>query len=81
MTDDAKRVTPDDLAKAGRLLHGDLWQAPLARDLGVSERTMRYWIAAEDRQPPPGIRADLVKLLKQRSAAAMKFATALEKAS
>jgi DNA-binding transcriptional regulator YiaG len=81
MTEQPARVTPDDLAQAGRLLHGDLWQSPLARDLGVSERTMRYWIAAEDRQPPAGIRADLVKLLKKRSADAAKFAAALEKAS
>lgn len=37
----------NDLAAAGRLLYGPQWQAALARDLGVSGRTIRFWLAGQ----------------------------------
>lgn len=45
----------------GQALYGPHWVKPLASALGVSERTMRYWAAGE-REPPPGIWIDAVKL-------------------
>lgn len=37
-------MTPDLLRQAGEALYGARWRAPLARDLGVSERTIFYWL-------------------------------------
>lgn len=35
----------DLLIECGRALYGPLWQSALSRDLGVSDRTMRRWLA------------------------------------
>ena len=60
---------PQELAAAGRLLYGPQWQAPLARDLGVSGRTVRFWLAGE-RTPSnaDAVRARLRALLGLRAA-------------
>lgn len=55
----------DLLIECGRALYGQQWQSALARDLGVSGRTMRRW-AAGGHPVPAGLRAELVKLLKER---------------
>ena len=34
----------DLLRRSGRVLHGERWQVPLSRDLGVTDRALRYWI-------------------------------------
>lgn len=52
------------LACVGELLFGPCWQSALAHALGVSPRTMRYWLA--DRAIPAGVRGDLVALLRDR---------------
>jgi hypothetical protein len=55
-------VHPEELADAGRALYGDRWQTPLARDLRVTDRTMRRWLAGEFAIPPEaerGIRSAL----------------------
>jgi len=44
-------MTPDDLATAGRSLYGGRWQTSLARDLHVSDRTMRRWLAGHSPIP------------------------------
>jgi hypothetical protein len=36
-----------DLHTVGEALFGNQWRCPLARALGVSERTMRYWAAGQ----------------------------------
>jgi hypothetical protein len=40
-------VTPDQLKDKGRALYGERWQSALARDLGVTDRTMRRWLAGD----------------------------------
>ncbi len=35
----------DLITKVGIALHGADWQSPLARDLGVSGRLVRYWVS------------------------------------
>lgn len=40
-------LTPADLRRIGEAMHGPEWQTPLARDLGISPRAMRYYAAGE----------------------------------
>lgn len=49
------------LIATGRALYGPLWQSALSRDLGVSDRTMRRWVAGT-RNLPSGLRVDLLRL-------------------
>lgn len=37
--------TPDELQRLGRVVWGNQWQTPLARELGISDRTVRRWRA------------------------------------
>ena len=53
------------LVACGRALYGDRWQSPLARDLGVADRTMRRWVAGSY-PVPEGIAAALLKLVQER---------------
>ena len=46
----------------GEALFGSQWQSDLAEALGVSSRTVRRWLASEDR-PRPGIWRNLHALL------------------
>lgn len=50
-----------EIAAIGEFLHGKEWQSPLARDLQVNNRTMRYWLAGTY-QPRGGVVDDLVTL-------------------
>ena len=52
------------LLQAGSLLYGPEWQSPLARDLGVSARLVRFWVAGRC-APPPTLRADLDHLYRR----------------
>lgn len=56
------------LREAGRALYGERWQTDLARDLKVSDRTVRRW-DAETHAMPAGLWADLRTLLKVRGLA------------
>lgn len=56
----------DLLTRAGRALHGEQWQRPIAVDLGVNERTVRRWVARVS-PVPDGIRADLLALVRAHS--------------
>ncbi|HEX3885562.1 MAG TPA: hypothetical protein VHW66_23115 [Stellaceae bacterium] len=40
-------MTPNDIAAAGRALYGERWQTSVARDLHVSDRTVRRWLTGE----------------------------------
>lgn len=40
-------MTPALLRQVGGALHGERWQTPLARELGVSDRTVRRWLAGD----------------------------------
>jgi transcriptional regulator GlxA family with amidase domain len=55
------------LAEAGEALYGPRWQCELARQLGVSDRTMRRW-AAGTHAVPPGVYVDLLRLTQERAA-------------
>jgi len=47
----AVAMTPEKLAARGRALYGEWWQTPLASDLGISDRTIRRWVAGESPIP------------------------------
>lgn len=55
----------DLLRRVGEALYGPRWQTPLAADLGVAERTVRFWLSARQR-PRPGVWADLARLMAGR---------------
>lgn len=72
----APSISPDTLATCGRALYGDRWQSSLARALGISDRTLRYWLA--QRSPvPAGVRDDLKRLLAERGKECIRAARAL----
>lgn len=48
----------------GLALWGTRWQSDMARDLGVSDRTVRRWVAGD--HVPPGIYADLAEIARER---------------
>lgn len=57
----------DLLREAGEALYGPRWQSDLARDLKVTDRTVRRWAAGAD--VPSAVRLELAELLKARGAA------------
>lgn len=59
--------TIEVLARVGEALYGPRWQSELARALGVSDRTMRRWVAGDE--PPDGVLGDLAALMKERTKA------------
>ena len=69
----------DLLKRVGEALYGAQWQSPLARDLGVSDRTMRRWAAPEG--PPDSIIGELLALVRARSTTLGEIAEALERAA
>jgi hypothetical protein len=54
----------DILRTAGEALYGRQWQAPLSRDLGVTDRTVRNWAAGVSR--PPDLINRILPLLRAR---------------
>lgn len=54
------------LREIGEALYGPRWQSDLARDLGVSDRTMRRW-AAGGEAPRQGVYIDLWRILLERA--------------
>lgn len=50
---------------AGEALYGARWQSPLARDLGTTDRNLRYWVAGTH-SAPPDIKDQLIALLRHR---------------
>lgn len=61
-------MTPRLFADAAGALYGLRWQSEIARDLDVSDRTVRRWYAG-DQPIPPGVAIDLHRLLIERAAA------------
>jgi DNA-binding transcriptional regulator YiaG len=47
-------------ARVGETLYGPQWQCEVARALGVSDRSVRYWVAG--RRIPDGIWQDMLPL-------------------
>lgn len=56
----------DILRIAGEMLYGHQWQAPLSRDLNVTDRTVRNWAAGSVR---PNDLADRLLIVLRRRAA------------
>ena len=54
------------LVEAGEALYGARWQSSLARDLGVSDRTVRRWVAGTV-DVPAGLYLDLLRLTQERA--------------
>jgi len=54
------------LIQCGQALYGQQWQSALARDLGVSDRTVRRWVAGE-RGAPVGVYLDLLRLTQEHA--------------
>jgi len=60
-----RTMNPDELAAAGRALYGDQWQASLAMDLNVADRTMRRWLITQ--MPiPDGVKREVRQVLIKR---------------
>jgi len=55
------------LIDCGKALYGPRWQSELARDLGVSDRTVRRWVAGTY-EVPAGLYLDLLRLTQERAA-------------
>jgi predicted transcriptional regulator len=55
----------DLLRAAGKALYGERWQSPLARELGVSARTVRNW-CANKHQCPTDIAEQLLPCVRTR---------------
>ncbi len=68
------------LADAGAALYGPRWQTDLARDLSVSDRTVRRW-AAGTADVPVGAYLDLWRLVEERAADLMVLAPKLKLAA
>lgn len=67
------------LVECGEALYGPRWQSELARDLQVSDRTMRRWVAGTT-DVPAGLYLDLLRLTQERSALLDALAPRLRKA-
>jgi len=55
------------LKDTGEALYGSQWQSALARDLDISDRTMRRWVVGAD-NIPSGVAMDLWRLAEKRVA-------------
>ncbi|WP_294282843.1 hypothetical protein [uncultured Sphingomonas sp.] len=57
----------------GEALYGERWQAPIAGDLGVSDRAVRYWISAANPCPEDlGLRLLAIVVRKRDSLAGLE---------
>ena len=70
----------DRLHRAGQAVYGEDWQSPMARDLGITGRHLRRWVAGE-RPVPAWVDGMLAGILKQAAAASAGRAAALERLS
>lgn len=61
-------MTPTLLREAGEAIFGPRWQSELARELNVTDRTMRRWVAGEF-SIPQAVSAELRGILKAKGAA------------
>jgi len=67
------------LVECGEALYGHQWQTAIARDLGVSDRTVRRWVAGTS-ELPAGLYVDLLRLTQERAAVLDALAPRLRKA-
>ena len=62
---DARDDKHDLLEAIGQALHGPEWQSALSRDLQISDRTVRRWVAGAN--IPTGVFVDLMRILQERA--------------
>jgi hypothetical protein len=64
---DAAAMGPERalFVRIGSALYGEQWQEAIARDLGVSGRSVRYWLAGRH-AIPPGLWGELRALIVAR---------------
>lgn len=55
------------LKRCGEALYGPRWQSEIARDLQVSDRTVRRWVDGSS-DVPDGVYLDLHRLCTERAA-------------
>lgn len=55
------------LKRCGEALYGPRWQSEVARDLDVSDRTVRRWVDGSQ-DVPDGVYLELHRLLTERAA-------------
>lgn len=61
------------LRLVGEALYGERWQAPIAGDLGVSDRAVRYWISTANPCPEDlGLRLLAIVIRKRESLAGLE---------
>lgn len=68
------------LTECGEALYGPRWQSEIARDLGVSDRTVRRWVAGSH-DVPAGLYVDLLRLTQERAEALDALADRLRAAT
>ena len=68
------------LVECGEALFGPRWQSELARELQVSDRTVRRWVAGTS-EVPAGLYVDLLRLTQERAAVLDELAPRLRKAT
>lgn len=54
----------DMLEDVGEALYGSLWQRAISKDIGVTDRTVRRWVAGDP--IPDGLDAQLKTLVDKR---------------
>lgn len=58
-------LTPDIVRRAGIAIHGEHWQEPLARQLGVAGRTMRRIAKAQRDGTPYPIKPEWAREIRE----------------
>ena len=76
VTDRTDLQSRSRLARCGIALYGERWQSPLSRALGVSDRSVRAWVAGT-RSIPAGVWGELATLLRERAGEARGLAEEL----
>lgn len=59
-------MTPEKLASVGRAVYGERWQTALARDLRISDRTIRRWSVGSS-PIPKSMERDIWAVVEDRS--------------
>ena len=68
------------LVETGEALYGPQWQSALARDVGVSDRTMRRWMSGAS-PVPAGLWLDLLRVTQERAQKLDDLAERLQEAA
>ena len=70
----------DLLRRSGRALHGERWQVPLSRDLGITDRAIRYWLAGTNAVPVNEVLPKLLTILTLKASDLSTIISDIQKA-